>query len=62
MKYGAVSVPAAIAATFSEKIFTNRSGLWVMLKDRRVRVNAASPGPTETVGFNDLFGGGQAQI
>jgi len=62
VKYGAVSVPAAIAVTFSVKIFTNRSELWVMLKDRRVRVNAASPSPTETVGFNARYSGCQAQI
>jgi len=50
MKCGAVSVRATIAATFSEKIFTDRSGRWVMLKDRRIHVNAVSPGLTETAG------------
>ncbi|WP_262272165.1 SDR family NAD(P)-dependent oxidoreductase [Microvirga yunnanensis] len=36
---------------------------WILdLKDRRIRVNAISPGVTETAGLNDLFGGGdQAQ-
>jgi NAD(P)-dependent dehydrogenase (short-subunit alcohol dehydrogenase family) len=32
---------------------------WILdLKDRRIRVNAVSPGVTETTGLNDLFGGG----
>jgi len=36
---------------------------WILdLKDRRIRVNAISPGVTETAGVNELFGGGaQAQ-
>ena len=33
---------------------------WILdLKDRRIRVNAVSPGLTDTVGLNDLFGGGE---
>jgi len=32
---------------------------WILdLKDRRIRVNAISPGVTETAGLNHLFGGG----
>jgi NAD(P)-dependent dehydrogenase (short-subunit alcohol dehydrogenase family) len=32
---------------------------WILdLKDRHIRVNAVSPGLTETAGLNDLFGGG----
>ncbi len=32
---------------------------WILdLKDRHIRVNAVSPGVTETAGLNDLFGGG----
>lgn len=32
---------------------------WILdLKDRRIRVNAVSPGLTETAGLNELFGGG----
>jgi NAD(P)-dependent dehydrogenase (short-subunit alcohol dehydrogenase family) len=32
---------------------------WILdLKDRRIRVNAVSPGTTETAGLNELFGGG----
>ena len=31
---------------------------WILdLKDRRIRVNAVSPGPTDTAGWDDLFGG-----
>lgn len=34
---------------------------WVLdLKDRHIRVNAVSPGVTETPGLNTLFGGGQS--
>jgi len=33
---------------------------WILdLKDRRIRVNAVSPGLTETAGLNELFGGGE---
>ena len=33
---------------------------WILdLKDRRIRVNIVSPGPTETIGLNDVFGGGE---
>ncbi len=31
---------------------------WILdLKDRRIRVNAVSPGPTDTKGWSDLFSG-----
>lgn len=29
------------------------------LKDRQIRVNAVSPGVTDTAGLNQLFGGGE---
>jgi NAD(P)-dependent dehydrogenase (short-subunit alcohol dehydrogenase family) len=33
---------------------------WMLdLKDRHIRVNAISPGVTDTAGLNDLFGGGE---
>ncbi|HUD95093.1 SDR family NAD(P)-dependent oxidoreductase [Sphingobium sp.] len=33
---------------------------WILdLKDRRIRVNAVSPGVTDTAGLNELFGGGE---
>jgi len=32
---------------------------WILdLKDRQIRVNVVSPGPIDTAGLNDLFGGG----
>jgi len=32
---------------------------WILdLKDRQIRVNAISPGVTDTAGLNELFGGG----
>ena len=34
---------------------------WILdLKERRIRVNAVSPGLTETAGLNELFGGGNS--
>ena len=31
---------------------------WILdLRDRRIRVNAVSPGPTDTAGWDELFGG-----
>ncbi|ELQ6126641.1 glucose 1-dehydrogenase [Cronobacter dublinensis] len=33
---------------------------WILdLKDRHIRVNAVSPGPVNTAGLNELFGGGE---
>ena len=33
---------------------------WILdLKDRHIRVNAISPGVTDTTGLNELFGGGE---
>ena len=33
---------------------------WILdLKDRHIRVNAVSPGPTDTAGWGDLVGGGE---
>jgi NAD(P)-dependent dehydrogenase (short-subunit alcohol dehydrogenase family) len=33
---------------------------WILdLKDRHIRVNVVSPGPIDTAGLNDLFGGGE---
>jgi NAD(P)-dependent dehydrogenase (short-subunit alcohol dehydrogenase family) len=52
---GAFSVYSATKAAIR-----NFARSWILdLKDRRIRVNAVSPGLTETVGLNDLFGGGE---
>lgn len=55
---GAFSVYSATKAAVR-----NFARSWILdLKDRRIRVNAVSPGLTETAGLNELFGGGdQAQ-
>jgi len=51
---GAFSVYSATKAAVR-----NFARSWILdLKDRRIRVNAVSPGLTETPGLNDLFGGG----
>lgn len=51
---GAFSVYSATKAAVR-----NFARSWILdLKDRRIRVNAVSPGLTETAGLNDLFGGG----
>jgi NAD(P)-dependent dehydrogenase (short-subunit alcohol dehydrogenase family) len=53
---GAFSVYSATKAAVR-----NLARSWIIdLKDRRIRVNAISPGLTETAGLNDLFGGGDA--
>ncbi len=50
---GAFSVYSATKAAIR-----NFARSWILdLKDRRIRVNAVSPGLTETAGLNDLFGG-----
>ncbi|WP_262297873.1 SDR family NAD(P)-dependent oxidoreductase [Microvirga sesbaniae] len=47
----------------SKAAVRNFARTWILdLKDRHIRVNAVSPGVTETAGLNELFGGGdQAQ-
>jgi NAD(P)-dependent dehydrogenase (short-subunit alcohol dehydrogenase family) len=51
---GAFSVYSATKAAVR-----NFARSWILdLKDRHIRVNAVSPGLTETAGLNDLFGGG----
>ena len=38
----------------------NLARSWILdLKDRHIRVNVVSPGPTETTGLTDVFGGGE---
>jgi NAD(P)-dependent dehydrogenase (short-subunit alcohol dehydrogenase family) len=52
---GAFSVYSATKAAIR-----NFARSWILdLKDRRIRINAVSPGLTDTAGLNDLFGGGE---
>lgn len=52
---GAFSVYSATKAAVR-----NFARSWIIdLKDRHIRVNAVSPGLTETAGLNELFGGGE---
>jgi NAD(P)-dependent dehydrogenase (short-subunit alcohol dehydrogenase family) len=52
---GAFSVYSATKAAIR-----NFARSWILdLKERHIRVNAVSPGLTETAGLNDLFGGGE---
>jgi NAD(P)-dependent dehydrogenase (short-subunit alcohol dehydrogenase family) len=52
---GAFSVYSATKAAVR-----NFARSWILdLKDRHIRVNAVSPGLTETAGLNELFGGGE---
>jgi NAD(P)-dependent dehydrogenase (short-subunit alcohol dehydrogenase family) len=55
--------PAFSVYSATKAAVRNFARNWILdLKDRRIRVNAISPGITETEGLNDLFGGGaQAQ-
>lgn len=44
----------------SKAAVRNLARSWILdLKDRHIRVNAVSPGPIETTGLNDVFGGGE---
>lgn len=55
--------PALSVYSATKAAVRNFARNWILdLKDRRIRVNAISPGVTETAGLNELFGGGdQAQ-
>ena len=60
---GASGTPAFSIYGASKAAVRNFARNWILdLKDRRIRVNVVSPGPTETAGLNEVFGGGdQAQ-
>jgi NAD(P)-dependent dehydrogenase (short-subunit alcohol dehydrogenase family) len=60
---GASGTPAFSVYGASKAAVRNFARNWILdLKDRRIRVNVVSPGPTETAGLNEVFGGGdQAQ-
>ena len=55
--------PAFSVYSATKAAVRNFARNWILdLKDRHIRVNAVSPGLTETAGLNHLFGGGdQAQ-
>lgn len=55
--------PAFSVYSATKAAVRNFARNWMLdLKDRRIRVNAISPGVTDTAGLDDLFGGGaQAQ-
>jgi NAD(P)-dependent dehydrogenase (short-subunit alcohol dehydrogenase family) len=52
--------PAFSVYSATKAAVRNFARNWILdLKDRRIRVNAISPGVTETAGLDELFGGGQ---
>ncbi len=55
--------PAFSVYSATKAAVRNFARNWILdLKDRHIRVNAISPGVTDTAGLNELFGGGdQAQ-
>ena len=60
---GASGTPAFSVYGASKAAVRNFARNWILdLKERHIRVNVVSPGPTETAGLNEVFGGGdQAQ-
>lgn len=51
--------PAFSVYSATKAAVRNFARNWILdLKDRRIRVNAVSPGLTDTAGLNELFGGG----
>ena len=56
---GSSGTPAFSVYSASKAAVRNLARSWILdLKERRIRVNVVSPGPTETTGLNDVFGGG----
>ncbi|MBT2188617.1 SDR family NAD(P)-dependent oxidoreductase [Sphingobium nicotianae] len=60
---GSSGTPAFSVYGASKAAVRNLARSWILdLKDRHIRVNVVSPGPTDTIGLTDVFGGGkQAQ-
>lgn len=57
---GSSGTPAFSVYGASKAAVRNLARSWILdLKDRHVRVNVVSPGPTETTGLTDVFGGGE---
>ncbi|WP_439617840.1 SDR family NAD(P)-dependent oxidoreductase [Shinella sp.] len=56
---GVSGTPAFSVYSATKAAVRNFARNWILdLKDRGIRVNAISPGVTETAGLNELFGGG----
>jgi NAD(P)-dependent dehydrogenase (short-subunit alcohol dehydrogenase family) len=56
---GTTGTPAFSVYSATKAAVRNFARNWALdLKERRIRVNAISPGVTETAGLNGLFGGG----
>ncbi|WP_337268682.1 SDR family NAD(P)-dependent oxidoreductase [Oryzifoliimicrobium ureilyticus] len=52
--------PAFSVYSATKAAIRNFARNWILdLKDRRIRVNAISPGVTDTAGLNELFGSGE---
>ncbi|CAM5773236.1 dehydrogenase [Labrys miyagiensis] len=52
--------PAFSVYSATKAAVRNFARNWILdLKDRHIRVNAISPGVTDTAGLNELFGGGE---
>lgn len=57
---GSSGTPAFSIYSASKAAVRNLARSWILdLKDRRIRVNVVSPGPIDTTGLTDVFGGGQ---
>ena len=57
---GSSGTPAFSVYGASKAAVRNLARSWILdLKDRHIRVNVVSPGPTETIGLTDVFGGGE---
>ncbi|KQM18201.1 SDR family NAD(P)-dependent oxidoreductase [Novosphingobium sp. Leaf2] len=57
---GASGTPAFSVYGASKAAVRNLARSWILdLKDRHIRVNVVSPGPIDTVGLTDVFGGGE---
>jgi len=56
---GASGTPAFSVYAASKAAVRNFARNWILdLKDRRIRVNAVSPGPIDTMALTEVFGGG----
>jgi NAD(P)-dependent dehydrogenase (short-subunit alcohol dehydrogenase family) len=57
---GSTGNPAFSVYSATKAAVRNFARNWILdLKDRKIRVNVVSPGPIETDGLNELFGGGE---